>query len=248
VSGSPWENYHSIPLFAALDTLSAFGPTAPERVAKLEGTSESQPFELRPLGKHFLARRAGLIVDLPGTNSVAMAVRFLAAGYQPICTFDHWPHPLGLLKPEMIIGQLLRYASLVHDLSSQLPASAPPMWICDRDRLSQNPRPKVFDNRYYLDDSILPSPAILRREGIEHLVCVIPDRGSAPSRDLAAWFGDLMKAGFQSIWGAAADDPDLNAFQFHPNVLSVKFYGADFSRSNAGGFGSLVPEPGSSGG
>ena len=52
------------------------------------------------------------------------------------------------------------------DVRRELVDQSPPVYICDRNRLGTTPgRPRDFDNRYFLDDSILPSRSDERRVG-----------------------------------------------------------------------------------
>src|SRR5690606_23944131 len=130
-----------------------------------------------------------------------------------------------------------------------LTQSAAPLYICDRERLgSRTAVTNEFDNRYFLDDSILPSKDVLAREGIMQIVCVVPDESAKPSDDLRAYFRDLKKEGFSAIYGASATLPELKRFSFPEDTFDIQFSRWGYQRSDAGGFGRLIPEPSSSGG
>jgi hypothetical protein len=249
--GSRWTPYHCVPLFAALQTLprNQFGPTDEETVKTIEmGPLLTPAVDLKPLGASWASERAWVILDLPGPQSVALAVRFVAAGFQPVCTFDHWPHPMGLVKAHVVLAQLLRHASSIEKLRPYLQPDAAPLWICDRNRLGTQPgRPKQFDNRYFLDDSILPSAKTLKEADIRHIICVMPTPAHRPCDDLRAYFRDLKKEGFQ-IDAAALSDPALTLFELPPATFQVDFTQHGYQRSSAGGFGRLIPEPSSSSG
>jgi len=250
--GSPWEPYHCVPLFAALNTVlaSKIGPTAPDMVKSVEGNGHlGGALVDRPLGRDWAEQRSWVILDLPGARSVAAAVRFIAGGFQPVCTFDNWPHQAGLIKTEIVLAQLLRYAAHVSDLRKYLTPASPPLWVCDRNRLGERPaKVREFDNRYYLDDSILPAPETLRKNGIEQIVCVVPGPDDKPREDLCAYFRDLRKDGFLQIYGSAFTDPALALFRFPEAVFTIDFKQSGFKRNDAGGFGQLIPEPSSSAG
>lgn len=251
LAGSLWEPYHCVPLFAAVAAVKPdrMGPTQPDLVRDIEGNGKLADGLLdRPLGTAWAAARTWVILDLPGPTSVAAAVRLIRAGFQPVCTFDHWPHEHGLLKPERILAQLLRYAPLVAELRRELAPGAPPLWICDRDRLGSRPgRPREFDNRYFLDDSILPSAEMLRSSGISRILCVVPETGDSPREDLSAYFRDLRTEGFVTIQGLGWADASVAPFSFAEPVFQIGFRQAGFRRADAGGFGQLIPEPSSSG-
>ncbi|HMO51125.1 MAG TPA: hypothetical protein PKE26_07760 [Kiritimatiellia bacterium] len=250
--GSPWEPYHCVPLFAALQTVKPdrIGPTAPDRVIETEGNGQlGVHLNTKPLGEAWAAQRSWVILDLPGAKSVPAALRLMAGGFQPVCTFDNWPHPAGLVKSEIVLAQLLRYAALAGDTRKHLATTSPPVWVCDRNRLGSGPaRPRDFDNRYYLDDSILPSGETLRKNGIEQILCVVPTTDDLPRDDLRAYFRDLRKEGFAAIYRVGFSDPTLRAGAFPESMYEVKFSTSGYARSDAGGFGMLIPEPSSSGG
>jgi hypothetical protein len=249
---SIWEPYHCVPLFAALDTIKAgeAWPTPANEAASFETPPHlGGDRALEPLGQAWAEAGVWMIVDLPGAVSVPLATRFILAGYQPVCTFDHWPHPAGLLKPEYVLAQLLRFAPVVAQARETLRPENPPLWICDRDRLGHRPgRPQEFDNRYFLDDSLLPGPETLRRAGVQHIVCLVPDKHDSPIEDLHAYFRDLRQQGFHDIHTAALNDPEWQLFELAAAPSSLRFAASGFQRSAAGGFGRLIPEPSSSGG
>jgi hypothetical protein len=254
-----WEAYHCVPLFAVLDHLKSGGwpsatgepwPTAPEQAAQFEvGPHLESVASREPLGANWATGGVWVILDLPGVQSVALAPRLVRSGYQPVCTFDHWPHPYGVLKPERILAQLLRFAPAMAEARAALQPNNPPVWICDRDRLGTRPgSPREFDNRYFLDDSILPGPEALRRAGITHIVCIVPEVTMNPLPDLHAYFEALRKEGFSDIHGAALSDPELRPFDFGPRSTPSHFKGQGYHRSDSGGFGRLIPEESSSSG
>lgn len=251
VPGSVWEPYQCVPLFAALNSIrrDRIGPTKPEQVREIEGNGKLADGLLdRPLGNAWAASRAWVILDLPGPTSVAAAVRLIRAGFQPVCTFDHWPHLRGLLKPELILAQLLRYAPVVAELRRELTVASPPLWICDRERLGTRAgRPREFDNRYFLDDSILPGAELLKRAGITQIICVVPEPGDSPQQDLCAYFRDLRREGFRAVQGLGWSDPAVSLFAFSEAMFRARFRQWGFKRTDAGGFGQLIPEPSSGG-
>ncbi|TVR52843.1 MAG: hypothetical protein EA421_12880 [Gemmatimonadales bacterium] len=272
LEGGPWEPFHCIPLFAALDRLprDRVGPTHPDdlprewrdgriRVGTGLGNRAAMilPDHARPGAPppSWLQPGTWTILDLPGAAAVeAGAWLVTAAGCQPVCTFDHWPHPRGVLRPERILAELLRWATTLAAARGRLTRNAPPLWICDSQRLGNRAgRPGDFDNRYFLDDSVLPGPRLLAGAGIERVVYLSPGRNPSgegggeteiPVRDLEAYFTELLTAGF----------PVLHADLTHPELEPAPFAAPPsprppprkgFRRSSAGGFGTEVPEPSS---
>jgi hypothetical protein len=250
VPGSPWEPFHCVPLFAALDRIPAdrVGPTrsrllAPPVVPGAGGATWPPP------PPDWIDGSTWTIVDLPGRRSVEVAAWLVAAaGCQPVCTFDNWPHLKGLIDVEEVLAELLRWASSVAELRGGLAADAPPVWVCDSRRLgTREGRPGEYDNRYYLDDSILPGPVFLRRHGVERVVYLTWRPPGIPVLDLESYFSDLLRAGFPVL------HLDLDSGVEEPLPLSAPARPRPaprrgFRRSAAGGFGTTVPEPSSGGG
>jgi hypothetical protein len=275
LEGSPWEPFHCIPLFASLDRLprDRVGPTHPDdeprewrdgriRVGTGLGNRAAMmvPEHARPGAPppSWLTPETWTIVDLPGAATVEVGAWLVtSAGCQPVCTFDHWPHPKGVLRPERILAELLRWATTVAAARGRLVRGAPPLWICDSQRLgNRSGSPGDFDNRYFLDDSVLPGPRLLAASGIQRVVYLSAGREPAPGertppeipvRDLEAYFSELLAAGFP-VLHASIHEPgiDPEPFAAPPSPRPPPRRG--FRRSSAGGFGTEVPEPSSGSG
>jgi hypothetical protein len=244
-AGSPWLPFHSVPLFAALDRIPASGVgPAPDAAPLLP--PHARPGEPKPA---WCDADTLVMLELPGPAAVEAAVWLVrASGCQPVCTFDNWPHPKGLLKPEQTLAALLRYASTMADLRERISLDMPPLWICESDRLGRykgTGQPGDFDNRYYLDDSSLPGPALLRRHGIRRIVCVAAS--VEPALDLESYFADLLAAGID-VYFADIADPALERQRFSAPPKPRQPPRSGFQRSAAGGFGSEVPQPSEGGG
>jgi hypothetical protein len=256
LEGSPWEPYHCIPLFAALEQVarSQLGPTDPNVIAAEragEGGGFVLPEHARPGAPTppWIDRGTWVMIDLPGRSTVEAATWLVSAGaVQPVCTFDHWPHPKGVLKADRILAELLRFASTIATARGRISGSAPPLWICDAERLgTRSGTPGEFDNRYYLDDSILPGPNVLRAAGIRRVVHVSSRTGAGPLPDLERYFADLRLAGLE-VLHVDVEDPGLEPRPSSVPAVPRSVSKWDFRRSSAGGFGTEVPEPSSSGG
>jgi hypothetical protein len=242
--GSPWEPYHCVTLFAALDRFPGgiIGPTDPESAAAIEAALGDPSFFPGWAGPGVF-----VLVDLPGVQSVALGSRLIQAGMQPVCTFDNWPHPAGLLKPENILAQLLRYASTVDSARATLAPDSPPVWLCDRDRFGIRPgRPLEFDNRYYLDDSVLPGIDVLRKAGISTAICLLPSGREALLDDLHPYFAGLRKGGIETL-RTSLEEPEMRLALLEVQSGKKPSF-RQFRRSSAGGFGASVPEPSSGSG
>lgn len=250
--GSPWEPFHCLPLFAAVDRIprERLGPTA---LGPLAGKADLAPVpaHARPGAPRpeWLDDGTWTILDLPGRSSVIAAVWLVGSGpCQPVCTFDNWPHPKGILHPQEVLAELLRWATTVADLRSGLRPESPPVWICDSDRLGRRKGvPGEFDNRYFLDDSILPGPALLRGAGIHKVVYVTHNARTVPVEDLEGSLSDLLRSGME-VLHVELTNPDDEPRPLASLRTKKRPKQTGFRRSAAGGFGTTVPEPSSGGG
>jgi hypothetical protein len=254
LEGSPWEAYHAVPLFAALDRMdpSKIGP--PPRETQAQSILPDTVVPGRPVPA-WMTGETLCLVDLPGRAAVQAGVWLVSSGAgQPVCTFDHWPHARAILKPEHILAELLCWAPVMERARGRIRAGATPVWICDATRLgTRDGEPGEFDNRYFLDDSILPPPRLLVREGIRRVVYLsqgagipagaTPPVGDAiPLVDLEGWFTDLLVTGIP-VFHASVTDPAFALDVFEAPVTRRTFQVARFRRSAAGGFGTEVPMP-----
>jgi hypothetical protein len=249
---SPWTPYHSVPLFAALDRIPAatVGPAAPPAAGDTVDPRGRLPALTRPRSTPpaFIAPDTWTILDLPGPAAVQAAVWLIGAGCQPVCTFDNWPHPKGLLRAEHTLAELIRWASTVAPLRARLRADSPPLWICDSGRLGGSPgRPGEFDNRYYLDDSTLPGPRMLLSAGMRRVVYVTMALEPVPVLDYEAFFAELLAAGLM-VEHVDLAGPLLEPKPFAAPSRPKQVPTGTFRRSAAGGFGTEVPQPSSGGG
>jgi hypothetical protein len=249
---SPWAPFHSVPLFAALDRMPP--PGAGPAPAPDPGAAGDPRNRIPPIAAPgsapppFLGADTWIIVDMPGPAAVQVAVWLIGAGSQPVCTFDNWPHPKGVLRAEQTLAELIRWATTVAQLRQGLGPQSPPLWICDSDRLGQRSgAPGEFDNRYYLDDSTLPGPRTLSAAGIRRVVYLTLGADDGPVLDLVDYFAELLAAGL------VVEHADLAAASLEPRAFAGprtrhRVIKATFRRSAAGGFGTAVPEPSSGGG
>lgn len=253
---SQWLPFHAIPIFAALDRIpkEKIGPT-PQTLAPANGVFAGAPARLslpehawgNAPAPHWLGPGVMTIVDLPGPASVEAAAWLVkAGGCQPVCTFNNWPHPKGLIRSEFVLAELLRWATTISETRESLTPSSPPLWICDSGRLGQRTgKPGEFDNRYYIEEAALPGPGLMKSAGINTIVYVTNDPMQAPVIDLDGFFFDSEAAGI-AVHIANVMDPGL---PLRPWITRPpRKYDSNFKRSSAGGFGSTVPEPSSGGG
>jgi hypothetical protein len=252
-----WLPFHCVPLFAALDRLPSSDvgpatPTAESDVAPGAGQPARPPLppHARPGAPlpRWIAGDTWTILDLPGPRTVEAAAWLVrAAGMQPVCTFDNWPNPRGVLRAEDILAELLRWVTTIEAARERITAQSPPLWICDSERLGTRAgSPGEFDNRYYLDDSIMPGVALLRSAGIRRVVYVTLDAAEIPVLDLEPYLGELLAAGLD-VRHVDLSDAALEPRPFVASPQRPALQRTSFRRSAAGGFGTEVPQPSSGG-
>lgn len=236
---SPWYPFHVITLFVSLDSIKrhCIGPLSKDPI----------DFDMLPLDLPWFDRKAITFVDLDGPQSAALGA-WLACkkGCELVCTFNNWPNPLGIMKPEITLSALLRYSSWLDKQASPVANHVPVVWLCDNKRLGTLPgRPGEFDNRYYLDDSILPGVETLRRHCIERLVYVCA-KDAPVVADLVPYFFTLQSAGIY-IERVNFSTPQDLAYRESLILHKTSFTPIGFFKSSAGGFGGPVPHPSSGG-
>jgi len=126
------------------------------------------------------ARATAVLVDLPGPESVAFAAA-LARSFEPVFTFDNWPHPVGVVPAHLTLAAVAYYQSTLRQLAQSRSLPAPPVFVMDRQRLTAyTDQERQFDNRYM---ARMPASEQLRKLGIQHVLYVVPG-GNAPLQEL----------------------------------------------------------------
>jgi hypothetical protein len=153
---------------------------------------------------------------------------------------------LALLPSHHVLAALLRYASWLHDERRHGNTPAPVAWLCDADRLGRHPgKPGQFDNRYYLEDTLMPGPAYLHQRGITRLVHLgIENTDVRP--DLADHLFQYAQKGFEVVQTSLTGGTEWAPLA--PLVLAPRrFLAAGYLLAAGGGFGATVPHPSSGG-
>jgi hypothetical protein len=121
-----------------------------------------------------------VILDLVGPEAVAVAAG-MAAGFDPVFTFDNWPHPLGVVPSHLTLGAALYYRPLFLRERAHRPGRAPPVFVLDRNRLAHyTDEESQFDNRYV---ARLPTAANLRALGVKRILYVSPSKSDTHELD-----------------------------------------------------------------
>lgn len=117
-----------------------------------------------------------VILDSGGAHSVAMAIKLMEVGYQPIIMFDSVPHPNGSTHSEQGLAAMLYFAGKAEQLKNEgkCSQSSPPVFIMDAHRGDGNSivaRDRYYNSHTYIP-SDLPTSDELMMHGISKVVYV----------------------------------------------------------------------------
>jgi len=158
------------------------------------------------------------VVDLAGPEAVAFAAG--ASKYlDPIMLFDNWPHPRGVVPAHETLAAAVYYQPLFAKNKAARPATAMPMAVLDRRRLTTYVDDATkFDNRYLAK---VPSPKAL---SVKRVMYVVATSSDLPEQD------DLNAAFLE--WGAASVEVRslaATAFDGGPEPTDEYFFGGTAS-------------------
>jgi hypothetical protein len=134
-----------------------------------------------------------------------------------------------------------------------LQPDAPPAFLLDWDRLAGSKvlSPGTFDNRWWAFPQDFPSANLLLSRGIRTILVVQPTAGQ-PQQDLAHVLLRYQQAGIAILsCGAEGGSPASPITVAKPSHFGRFWYRAlvlaGLRRNSAGGFGAVIPVPGSGG-
>ena len=203
--------------------------------------------------------RVALVLDLPGADTVFLALALAGNGYRPVPLFNALPTPAGgrVLNPStgrpVAAVNVLPILSALRDKGGELarmmiPADAPPVFMLDANRRGDNPvmYPDEFDNRSVCFTTDFPSAKFMGAQGI-HRVILVQRIALLPQPDLAHALRRWQEAGMSIERKRLASADLVERFE----VARPSWFGAMFQRALAmaglrrgatGGFGAWVPE------
>ncbi len=245
LTGSPWVPYQCPTIFASIDKLNI----TPDTVELSPGYHEEHP----PQAWQWLSPDTMVIVDLPDGAAIEVGVTLMKKGAQFVSTFDHWPFSstvrtaTPVIKTQNHIDTMRTLAPEVHALRQNLTPDVAPIWLCDSRRLGDDmpdPTPGTFDNRYYIDDSILPGVNTLQKGGIRRIVHLNEQLKDDPLPDLVPFIIEANKAGI-AIEKVAIKDKNtwVQPQPMTEMPFKTRLPIRGFRRTDMGGFGKMVPVP-----
>jgi len=256
---SPWRPYYRPTLPAAVSVVAS----AAQPIHRGDSAATSRADELvRKLD----LTQAAIFIDLAGEESVAWGARLAEGAFQPVATFNNWPHARGILKLERALGAMIFYAAEVQ----RRPADkfkARPAFLLEGTRLQSQRMPlgpDEFDNRYFHVGSDFPSATRFAAEGINTVIYVRPSGMTKMCEDdLVDYFVDLQTSGMKfhqvtvepgslSIvpWIPAARETIFTRDLTHTYVSQSRWYGRSYSHYHSFWYGnrSTWGSPSSGGG
>jgi hypothetical protein len=155
-----------------------------------------------------------IIVDVPGPQSVALAAG-MSERFEPVFTFDNWPHPLGVVPSHLTLAAALYYSPVFARTARTRPQPAPPVFVLDSNRLADyTDQDGEFDNRYWAK---LPGAEAFVKLGIRHVLYVTPT--GAQQEEL-----DDLNEDFVALGQAGVDVKMLPLTDFEESVEVEPLY------------------------
>lgn len=123
-----------------------------------------------------IEKGTAVILDSGGPHSVAMAVKLVEHGFQPVIMFNSVPHTKGINRPEEELATLLYFAERMNKLKQEgkIKPDAPPVFILDTHRndidVSFGEDKTVVKNTYTHGESDFPSSEEFQKLGVQKIV------------------------------------------------------------------------------
>jgi hypothetical protein len=254
-SGASWSPWVSPALFAQIECVG--GATA-------SVTPGAQPKWVEKLSPD-----TAIIVDLPGSEAVRLALVLARHGYRAVPIINASPGPAGVqfdaqalpgstalqsivaLDMTAVVREICSGTGLLQTLA--LDAEAQPVFILDANRLQgTNPiRENMFDNRWMVFPQDFPSARFLAQKGIKRAL-VVQRRKGQPFEDLSHVLLRWQEGGIEILTVSVQDEGEVSRTMItRPSRFKASWYRAlailGFRRSGVGGFGSFIPGTSASG-
>jgi hypothetical protein len=199
-----------------------------------------------------LESKACLVIDLPGSDSILLGLMLAAHGYRPVPVLNVCTGANEVLDMHSTLVALQEGAAFLYTL--RLPVEAPPAFLLDSRRrgegLSKQPAPGDFDNRWQVFPQDLPSAEELLAHGLSSALLV--QAGGEPREDLVHVLRRWQDAGLvlRQVTPGAEDQPralEVAAPNWYMSIWYRMLALVGLRRNDLGGFGGVVPRPGSGG-
>jgi hypothetical protein len=190
-SGGRWTPWAKAIVFAHVDGVVGELPSAPSWAVPELFSVDARGADYRTSAG---ARRAAIVLDLPGAEGVSAAVALARCGWRPVPLYAALPSADAVVPMYEIVRALLAGAEELRRMT--VPADAPPAFVLDARRAghSSMARPGSFDNRSGVFTTDVPSASRLREAGMTEVV-LVQEGIDAPRSDLARVLAGWQKAG-----------------------------------------------------
>lgn len=216
----------------------------PTNTAEADGAETFQPLKtvLKPINtpamnEQFARGRAlarllannedvAVVVDLQGPEAVAFAAG-MAGFFDPVFTFENWPHPRGVVPAHRTLAAALYYQPLFSRRRESSKAR-PPVFVLDNDRLAKYAdETQQFDNRWIAK---LPSAASLAAIGVKRVLYVTYSDYTSQEMDdvnddVVAWSQAKLDVRMIGALAFKAGTGDGFAFKDETTPPPAYFYG-----------------------
>ncbi|MEZ4260958.1 MAG: hypothetical protein R3B36_17915 [Polyangiaceae bacterium] len=195
-ASDPWAAWSKPTIFGAVDAMGGHAELPDVRSLEAVSSAERAASHLARVG---LPADTLWILDLRGAASCAFAARLTRESREPvspIVTFNNWPSDASVVPADETLAGLL---SFTPRLPPEGVRATHPMLLLDAWRLAyrfDDPGAGVYDNRYMLAPTDVPSAAQLHARGITRVVYVVEDLDDAEVEE------DDLHASFRA-WQAA---------------------------------------------
>ncbi len=190
--------------------------------------------------------QSACVVDLPGDEAVRFGLALAERGFRPVPLFNGTAGPNAVIDVEIITRTLGAGAEVLRQIT--LEPDAHPAFLLDsrRDEQLGAKEPGRYDNRWMVLPQDFPSAAFLASKAVREVV-VIQRGGLSPARDLSHVLVRWQRGGIRIKvvdveGGQFADDVKVPRPSSFRRAWYVAIALLGLRRSNAGGFGSTVPE------
>ncbi|HYN07982.1 MAG TPA: hypothetical protein VES67_11375 [Vicinamibacterales bacterium] len=190
--------------------------------------------------------QAAIVVDLPGQEAVGMAVALADRGFRPVPLFNGTVGPNAVIDVEQITRALGAGAGVLSQIG--LEPDAHPAFLLDSRRGEQigAGEPGRYDNRWVVLPQDFPSAAFLGSKAVREVI-VIQKSTLTPAADLAHVLYRWQESGIRlKVIDVESGQVEDDAKVQRPSKFRRAWYVAvallGLRRSNAGGFGSTVPQ------
>lgn len=210
-------------------------------------------------------QRLAIVVDLPDALSIEIGLALAGRGYRPVPLYNCCTGPNPVLDVSRIQAGLIAGGGALSGVD--WPVDPPPVFLLDSRRKRSLGRlsPGMFDNRWVVLPQDFPSANMLKAHGITG-VLLVQEHPGQPQNDLAHVLRRWQEAGLPIstvalVVAPASGTPGMAPILLAPkptpiNIARPRLFGSIFytllatlglRRSSAGGFGSVIPQPSSSG-